>query len=345
MAITGPLMETNQTATKRIDAKNLVYAQSEFAKVLLTLIPVGSNTVQKEFKHPIMVPARGAPKAWKENTPVSEYKSQGRDMQRNLTQMLKEVWKVSDRAEETETYGVADEVKFQKAQALMRLRDQLEILFGLDQDIAAEGDSGNSDGDKTRTLFNWLSNTSFNSEYPVAAKYRVTAAANHIAALSGLTEESFKAQMRQARTDFGSQLALTGLVGGTLKDQIDGWMAQLDYAAEQDVPLRRYNVQAKDGLIIQSVERLKFSSGTVDLIETDNLLMELNSETGEYEASEYTPRSGLFIKSSNWEQRFQRGVESEDLAKDGSGTAGLYRCSVGLCAKVIRGQFVIKASS
>ena len=141
------------------------------------------------------------------------------------------------------------------------LKRKMESRVGSDMDCRPEDDGIN--GYETRGVGSWFS-TSAQGNLPVPTEFRPSIdAVKENVALSTITEAQFREMLSSAFKVTNGSNHLQGFVGIDMKNQIDNWTSYQD-----DVTGKiRCSLNDKASLrqLIQVVERIQLSGGTVDL--------------------------------------------------------------------------------
>lgn len=340
----GPITEAllNQ---KKIDWKDAIYTVEVADTPFLALVKEGKKPVQVEGNWPVMKRSRGAITAIPDGTPVASVNHQNRRSLKGVSQWLRETWGVSHFAQITESYGVADEAKFQKAEALIRLRNNLERLFLSTQDCAREG-SGvvPAAANQLRGVGKWLEANAdlINSEYPIHEDVRVAAACSYSGTLANFKDTVLEGMLIAAAKQRRSPVTLDLHLGPSLKSAMDDWTQHDSHVTATNAPLVQYQAQAKDKTFLKMVDFFTFSSGTVRAHQNFNIMWDPN--TGE--PTDYTDASGYGLDMSNgWEVRFMQQIQHADLPYDGSGPRGVWDTTLMLACMMPAGQISIKINS
>lgn len=270
---------------------------------------------------------------------VSAYESVSRGLLTAMQQKFRRPWQVSDFADETEVAGLPKGEKGrQKAAAATILKFMLENRFLSAEECSV--DNGVAVPNETRGAFKWLEDSA-QAVYPVPAAFLTKAASRHTGALSTLDEAAFKLLMASAYADRKQVSSLDGFVGLNLKSLFDNWTVKAETGSATVYPVRTFNADLKDRAVINIVDFLKFSTGTVRLHLSSRL--HLTSATGA--ASAYTPNSGLFLDMKMWSMAYMRAPGMRELPDLGGGPRGFADCIAGLKCLNPLGQVVVETDS
>ena len=337
----GPITEVllNQ---KKVEWKDAIFTVEVADTPFLALVKEGKKPVQVEANWPVMKRSRGPITAIPDNTPVGAVNHQNRRSLKSVAQWIREPWGVSHFANLSESYGVADEAKFQKAEALIRLRNNLERLFLSTQDCAREG-SGNvpAAANQLRGVGRWLEavEANLNSEYPIHEDVRVDPACVYSGTLADFKDTVLEAMLIAAAKQRRSPVTLDLHLGPSLKSAMDDWTQHDSHVTTNNAPLQQYNLQAKDKTYLKMVDFFTFSSGTVRAHQNFNIMWD--PATGE--PTDYTDASGFGLDMTNgWEVRFMDKISHADLPNDDSGPRGRWGATLMLACMMPAGQIAIK---
>ena len=340
----GPITEAllNQ---KKVEWKDAIFTVEVADTPFLALVKEGKKPVQVEGNWPVMKRTRGPINAIPDNTPVGAVNHQNRRSLKSVSQWLREPWGVSHFANLTESYGVADEAKFQKAEALIRLRNNLERLFLSAQDCAREGEGDPvAAGNQLRGVGKWLEPlaANINAQYPINDDVRVDPACVYTGTLANFKDTTLEAMLIAAAKQRRSPVTLDMHLGPSLKSAMDDWTQHDSHVTASNAALVTYNSQAKDKTYLKMVDFFTFSSGTVRAHQNFNILWD--PATGE--PTDYTDMSGFGLDMSNgWEVRFMEKMKHSDLPYDGSGPRGVWDTTLMLACMMPAGQVMIKINS
>jgi hypothetical protein len=330
---------------KKVEWKDAIFTVEVAETPFLGMLKEGKKPVQVEANWPVMKRSRGAIGGIPDGTPVSTVNHQGRRSLKGVSQWIREPWGVSHFANLTESYGVQDEAKFQKAEALLRLRLMMERLFLSTQDCAREGGGDvPAAANLLRAVGMWLEATegSINSEYPIHADVRVAEACNYAGTLANFKDTSLEAMLIAAAKQRLRPATLDLHCGTGLKAHMDDWTQHDSHVTANNAPLQTYNAQAKDKTYLKQVDFFTFSAGQVRVHQNFNIMWDVT--TGE--PSAYTDYSGFGLDMSNgWEVRFMEKMKHSDLPYDGSGPRGVWDVTLLLACLMPAGQIRIKINS
>ncbi len=229
-------------------------------------------------------------------------------------QHFRQEWGVTTLAQLNNVAGVGrNEAGHQMLVAMLLLKRQIEQQFLSADDCAAE--SGGTPW-TARGVFEWLK-ASAQTNYAVPAALRPAAAALYTAAYASLDQEAFRTCLMAASAARKGPVTLTGFVGQTLKSKIDDWTNIHPVSSSTSQPRMQYVVQGND-VLKNSVDQLRFSAGTVDLIES--FFLTRTTSTGA--AGTYSAQSGAFLDMKMLEVAYLMKPANTNLAPDGSGKKG-----------------------
>lgn len=337
---TGPITEALQNQ-KKVEWRDAIQTVEVAETPFLGMLKEGKKPAQVETNWPVMRRDRGPIEGIPDGTPATNPKHQNRRSLKAVSQWLRDVWGVSHFAELTESYGVQDEVKFQKAESLLRLRMMLERLFLSNQDCAREGGGAKpAKANLLRAIGRWLEATeaNINSEYPIHADVRVAEACNFTGTLAAFTDTVLEGMLVAAAKQRLRPATLDFHVGPTLKAHMDDWTQHDAHVTENNAALVRYNAQAKDKTFLKQVDFFSFSAGQIRAHQNFNIMWD--PATGE--PTDYTDMSGYGLDMSNgWEVRMMKKIIHGDLPNDDSGPRGLWGVTLLLACLMPAGQIKV----
>ena len=233
---------------------------------------------------------------------------------KRLQGVIQKVWHnpaVSDLATEMKVHGISNELSHQVAISMKMLKRKMESRVGSDMDCRPEDDGIN--GYETRGVGSWLS-TSAQGNLPVPTEFRPSAdAVKENVALSTITEAQFREMLSSAFKVTNGSNHLQGFVGIDMKNQIDNWTSYQDDVTGK-IPVRSLNDKASLRQLIQVVERIQLSGGTVDLHPTNWLFRNADGS-----ASDATYKSGVFLQMDMWKLSYVRKPRVVKLDYKGGG--------------------------
>jgi len=340
----GPITEQIQreSNTQVLDWKDAIYTKEAVDHPFLTMVKTGKKPVQIEANWPIMTRDIGAINGMADGAATTTFGHQGRTRLKSVSQELREAWKVTNQAEVTDTWGVKDEVQFQKAEALIRLRLKLERLFLSTQDIAREGVSGATEN-LLRGVGRWLEPDAadLNAEYPIPDGYRVSSSCLHTGALSALYDSTFEAMLAAAANQRARAVTIDLFASLALQAQMADWTQHDPNISASIAAVNRYNIDLVKQGYINLVQFFTFHAGKVRTHTSYNLFY--TPSTGA--VSTQTTLGGYGLDMENgWEVRFNRAISHQDLPNDGGGPRGQWLTILTLACQMPAGQLVVYPS-
>lgn len=259
---------------------------------------------------------------------------------KRLQGVIQKIWHnvaISDIAGEVKLHGVKNELAHQIAVAMKMLKRKLEMRCSSDLECNDQDDGTN--GYATRGAGKWL-DPSEQATLPVPASLRPSTDVSKIdIALNTVTEAMFKGMIGANFKVVNGDTHYTGLVGIDLKNVFDNWTAYQDTVSGKTA-VRSLNNSPQTKQLIQVVDRLQFSGGTVDLHPTNWLFRDINgAETA------YTHRSGLFLKKDMWKLHYTRAPRVKPLENKGGGEKRIVDAIFLLTCLNPLGQMMIKSNS
>lgn len=261
---------------------------------------------------------------------VKDYEHTPREMLHAVQQKFRRPWQVSDFSDETEIAGLPKGERGRQRAISLTL-----LAFMMEGRLCSNADSSYDNGGKvpneTRGAFKWLQ-TGKQGHLPVPKNFRPT---NEIytGALDGLTEDVTENLVAAAWAKRRSKSAFFGVVGQKLKKHYDSWSV---YTADKaaHTPVRQFNGQQSAKKVINCVDFLEFSTGTVHL----HLAYYLYQDEATGEQTDFSSRSGMFLDMSKWCFRYMRKPRQRDLEDRGGGPRGFSDSIGGLCCLNPLGQ-------
>lgn len=267
---------------------------------------------------------------------VESYNSTPREEIEGTAQHMRFPYKISQFSDVTDVAGIRSEFARQKATAIVTLKKMMEAR-ALSREDSSQ-DNGVTVPNATRGVFPWLDSAAQGNK-PVPTDYRPPAACNHTGTLATVTEASFRTQLDCAFNLREGASTLDGFVGISLKDRFDDFTARDAAATTTNVAIRTFNQNAENMSLINVVDFLKFSSGTVRLHPSSHLAR--NAATGA--ETDYTTRSGVFLDMTMWRCAFMRKPQTVPQADDGGGPRGY--CETILILKCMNPQGHLKVET
>jgi hypothetical protein len=334
---TGPLTEAIQS-NKKFDWSDVLHTAGEVTEPFLALLKSGKKPVQKESNWPVFQLGRSGYAGALDGAPAGTANNQSRDSLKSVAQWVRKVWSVSHYAELTEAYGVSDEVKFQKEQALKDLRQGLEMLMLSAQDCAVEsGETPN----KTRGAAMWLANSGHNAEYPIASDFVVSSGSIYTGTLAAFDAAACEAVLRNASMDRYGAVTLDAQVGPALKARMDDYGAHDIKATSSNAALKMFNAQASDKEYLNVIDFFQFSSGLV----RTHLNYNLWRDAAGAKTAVLSNAGGLFLDMKMWEIAFMDAINHDDLPFDGGSKKGQWHATAMLKCFMPKGQAMITPSA
>ena len=334
---TGPLTEAIQS-NKKFEWSDVLHTAGEVTEPFLALLQTGKKPVQKEASWPVFQLGRSGYSGELDGAPAGEANNQGRDSLKSVSQWVRKVWEVSHFAELTQSYGVTDEVKFQKEQSLRDLRQGLEMLMLSNQDCAVQsGETPN----KTRGAAMWLASSGQNAEYPISSDFAVGSSSIYTGTLAAFDAAACEALLRNASMDRYGAVTLDAQVGPALKARMDDFGAHDIKATTTNAALKIFNQQASDKEYLNVIDFFQFSSGMVRTHLNYNLW---RTAAGE-KTSVLSNAGGLFLDMKMWEIAFMDAINHDDLPFNGGSVRGQWHATAMLKCFMPKGQAMVTPSA
>lgn len=342
----GPVTEMIQknSGTQIIDWKDAISTVEATDTPFLALLPEGKKPAQIETNWPASKIEVGEVGAAEDGADVSDadYRYQGRVPLKSVSQEVRDAWKVTNQAEETQTAGVKDEVSYQKGQSLLRLRLKLERLFLANQDAARAG-VDKATKNKTRSVGKWLEPlaTGLNAQYPIPDGFRIAAACKFAGALSTLSDTAFEAMLQAAANQRMKVLDLDLFGGLKLRAHMADWLQHDSHVTTTNGGNLSVNIDAEKMSYLKKVEFFTFEAGYVRSHTNFNLFYDLATGL----PTTQTSLGGFALDMSNgWEIRFMKKITNKNLPDLGGGPRGLWLTIVLLACQLPVGQLHIAPS-
>jgi hypothetical protein len=339
----GPMTEAVQYAngTQKLDWSDVMQTADAAETPFLSALRHGKKPVAKEASWPAKkrgaVVGAGVP----DNTAVSSYNHQDRTYLKGISQWFRDAWKVSHFADLTESHGVLDEAKEQKAESLIRLRLALEQWFLSTKDCAMEG-VGGAAANLTRGVGRWLENDSaqLNTAYAIPDGFRVAAAAKFSAALSTFDDDALEALLIAMSKQRKREVTIDLHAGVSLAASMSAWTQRDPNISASIAAVSQYPRSNPKGYQ-RMVNTFTFQNGTVRSHTNYNLFVD--PDTGAESAQ--TPLGGYLLDMENgWEVRDMKAIKHTDQADDGSGVGGWWDWTGMLLCLMPCGQGIIYPS-
>jgi hypothetical protein len=307
------MYETNQVG-KRQEILDKIFNVEAAETPFLSLLPVGPVPNQMLATWVGEVYPDVASTGVLDGVPASNPSRVDRHLMQGCAQLFRQEWGVTNLANLTNVAGVGrNEAGHQMMIAMLLLKRQIE-----QQGLSADDCTAESGGTPwtLRGVFEWLKDTA-QTNYPVPSALRPAAAALYTSAYASLDQDAFRTCMIAAAAARKGPVKLTGFVGQTLKSKIDDWTNIYPVASTTSQPRMQYVVQGND-VLKNSVDQLRFSSGSVDLIES--YFLTRTTSTGA--TGTYSAKSGAFLDMKMLQLCYLQKPANTNLAPDGSGKKG-----------------------
>jgi len=214
---------------------------------------------------------------------------------------------VTDIRQEVDVHSVTDEFAQQIADAMELTKHSIEASC-----LSANDMNDSEPGLRTRGAYSYLSPTA-QATRPVPTGYRP--AAQYTGTAANLTETAFKALCQTAYKERRKKVNMLGLVGIEQKELFDTWHSyRTDISGKHGI--RSVNQNASDRTFIECVDRLEFSSCTIDLMLSSFLRFALADEA---EPVARRDKSGIFIVKDMWSFDYMRAPRVVKLPYLGGG--------------------------
>lgn len=250
-----------------------------------------------------------------------------------------EGWMLTDKAQRTNVSYAKTEAariagqKLDDFEAFMLGRER--VALSAQQPVLA---SAAADGkDRMGGLFNFLNPTQAGNVFDVPVKCRLSANQWFTAALSTLTETTFRALMattaKRLKTNNNKWMGLVGLdLGNVLNAMANATAVNAALTANRDMKDRTYE---------NIVTSFKFPEGSVDIMTHYNLLCDPLTGAD----TDYTHRSGAFIHPDMWRLAPFQAVEDKEGLDQGGGPRGWWENGEVLQALQPMCEFAIYANA
>jgi len=265
-----------------------------------------------------------------DGTPATSFDKTPRYVLSGCIQQFREAWSVTKRAELTTVAGVKSEAAHQMALKIKQIKRQMEAQILSNLDSAQE--SGATPW-TTRGMLCWL-DTSAQTNHPVNAALLPASATRSAATMANLTQTAFSAILQAAYAAKKSAVSLEGIVGASLRAQIDTYTEVWPVASTTSQPMATYN-KGTGRAYERRVDVLRFSFGEVRL----HLSEYLACTSADGLQTAYSPYSGVFVDlREQWDLGWWQKPSNENLPPDGSGKRGVIDSFLLLRCKHPQGQ-------
>jgi len=334
---TGPLTESIQS-NKKLDWSDVLHTAGQVTEPFLALLKAGKKPINKEHSWPVYELGRSGYAGELDGAVAGTANNQSRGSLKSVAQWVRKVWQVTHFAELTETHGVKDEIKFQKEQGLLDLRQGLEMLCLSAQDCSVQsGETPN----QTRGAAMWLANSGHNAEYPIASDFVVSSGCIYDSTLAAFDAAACEVLLRTASMDRLGAVTLDAQCGPALKARMDDFGAHDIKATTTNAALKVYNAQAKDKEFTSVIDFFQFSSGLV----RTHLNYNLWRDSAGAKTSILSNAGGLFLDMKMWEIAFMDAINHDDLPFDGGNVKGQWHATAMLKCFMPKGQAMVTPSA
>lgn len=279
-----------------------------------------TSSMVKSYKKPRTT---GVPDGLDANNPTS-------NPRKMIDSCIQKTWQepaVTDISQEVDVHAVTDEFAQQVADAMEVVKHSIEASCLSENDMCDA-----EPGLRTRGAFSYLQ-TAPQATRPVPDGYRP--GARYTGTLANLTETVFKGLAQTAYKERRKKMNMLGLVGIELKEAIDTWLSYRDNVNNKH-GIRCTNQDASDKTFIECVDRLEFSSCTIDLMLSSFLRFGLADEA---EPAAGSDKSGIFIVKDMWSFDFMRAPRVVKLPYLGGGHKAIVDAIFELRCRNPLGQF------
>lgn len=195
---------------------------------------------------------------------------------------------VSDFADEAEIVALdKGEMAEQIADALVTVKRQIEKRCLSAEDT--KDDNGTTQGNETRGVFSWISNTA-QTLYPVPVAFRTPAAQIYADTLANFGETPYLALCRSSYKQRHGPFRMAAFLGVDLKAAFTNFSKYVDNVANK-TPVRQFHQDAASEAMIITIDKLTLDTGEVDLHLTS--FLRTDPQTGADTA--YTHTSGVQV--------------------------------------------------
>jgi len=258
----------------------------------------------------------------------------------NAAEQNEEVWEITKRAANTATRGIPanQQRKEEKAAALNRLKNGLEMMFLSEQDAATQ--AGETPF-KCRGIGKILAASGHAATYPIAEEFRVQSNCIFTDPLDAFTETQLRTLMTNAASDREEGVVLDGYLGPLLKNQMDDFGVRDDQASATNAPVRQFTQSGRDGEFVNMIDVFKFSVGIV----RTHLCYRLFRDSSGAKTSVISDAGGYFLDMAKYRIAFMQKILHADLDTRNAGESGVYDYIATLRYGVPRGQIMVRPSA
>lgn len=219
---------------------------------------------------------------------------------------------VSDFADETEVHGLkGGEMAEQIADALVTVKRQIEKRCLSNEDTKT--DNSTTQGNETRGIFSWISDSA-QALYPVPAAFRTPTAQIYSSTIAAFTESAFLGLCRSSYKQRKGPFKLHAFLGIDLKAEFSNFTKYVDTVANKTA-VQTFNQDASSRTMVQTIDKLVLDTGEVDLHPSSFLWTD--PDTGADTA--YTHRSGVVVDIGMIALAYSRMPRVVKLAYGGGG--------------------------
>jgi hypothetical protein len=329
------LLERNQTG-KIQSYEELVAVADMGALPITSMLPKGkkltdsTHTWQLEEYDDEESDHEGIP----DGVDVTDVEHNGRESTSMCWQYFRRAYGISTLAGQTQVHGVKNEMARQVLSNTIIFKRKMEKRFASDAEARTTDDG--TRGYETRGMFKWLQNAA-QDVLPVPENFRPQAP--YTGTLANLSEDAFKAMMRNAFIERNGKVKLKGFVGIDLKEAIGSF---LTYRTDKSgkTAVQSVNATRESKTFLECVDRIVTDSGEVDLFAHAFLRCGTNGLR-----SAGSHKSGLFVDINMWALNWNMAPQTKDLEDRGGGPKKYIHALATLMCKNPLGQFATMSDS
>jgi len=271
-----------------------------------------------------------------EGADVTDFDKEVRETVQGYCQILRTSWGVSDLADVTGIEHMPAEKGTQRMKALIRLKRKMARAALGTQDTRKQASPATSY--RMRGAFSWL-DPNAQGVLPVPEGYR--SPGEYTGTLNAFMPSHLEALLMAAAAQVDEPVTLQGHVGISLKGRMSDWGQRDEEAGANDLARQMYNLDGAKKELLNVIDRFVFDAGTIFTLPNFNLARDIASGA----LTDYTPRSGIFVKPKLWVKRYLLPFSQRDLPDLGGGPRGYAKCIGGVFCRNSRGQFRVLISA
>lgn len=305
------LLERNITNKPRALGDTLAYANAKDATLLKKLQNRSGKLTSMQLETNVRLYRKGNRTPVQEGAAVSTINSNTGKTITNVAQIFQDAVGVSQvaKAVVTATEKPGRQLERQLEESTVAQTRMIEGAFFSAQEAQVEDGTNHW---ATRGLFSYASPTA-QTNLPIDAAFRPAAGQKYTSTLAAFGEEAWKAVAASCFSSVDGQVQeLDGYVGIALKQKFDLFTEVCTIGSNQAGTARYSRDMPTE--FVSKVTRVVVSGLTVNLMETNRLLTDVNGD-----ATADTPNSGIFIDPDMFKVGYVEDIYADQLGKKGGG--------------------------